>query len=113
MHSSFRWWASHAACGDLSIAALRERTQQYWQCGGALAERMAWYVEHLLPAELCYAEQRGALEFPACDTLAFPVGHSIEPLLQTISVFQPARVVLLLNHPSDFLPVASQRREGV
>lgn len=96
-----RWWLTWAA--GLAEDKLRRVTSEYWQKqlpspNATHAERIAWYIRALLPEELCYADAvRHALTYPACHTLVLLVGHSPEPLLQTISVFQPRRVVLLLN----------------
>jgi hypothetical protein len=96
-----RWWTSQAA--GLSEDELREVTRAYWDKkkptpGATVEQRIEWYIENLLPEELEHADQkRGALTFHACHTLALLVGHSPEPLLQAIGVFQPQRVVLLLN----------------
>lgn len=76
---------------------LRRRTQDYWRRSGTAEQRITWYIEHLLPDELRYAEARQALEFHPCDVLALLVGYSLEPLLQSIGIFQPQRLVLLLN----------------
>lgn len=56
------------------------------------------YIADLLPYEIRYA----AVKYPEldnldCDVLALLVGHSFEPLLLAISVFEPDRVLLLLN----------------
>lgn len=96
-----RWWMTQAA--GLTVDELRRITSEYWQKqlpspNATHAERIAWYIRVLLPEELRYADAvRHALTYPACHTLVLLVGHSPEPLLQTISVFQPRRVVLLLN----------------
>lgn len=77
----------------LSTDKLRQLTREHWDRGG-----IKWYIEKLLPEELKYAKERGAIEEHPCDTLALLVGHSVEPLLQAICAFQPKeRLVLLLN----------------
>jgi hypothetical protein len=91
------WWAARGTDRDLDVNALWRLTRDYWRQSGTLEQRMRWYVEDLLPEELKYAEARKALEFRPCDTLALLVGYSLEPLFQVISVFQPQRLVLLLN----------------
>lgn len=56
------------------------------------------YIVKLLPCEIRYAAaQYPELDSLKCDVLALLVGHSFEPLLQAISVFEPDRVLLLLN----------------
>lgn len=92
-----RWWTAHAT--RLSVDELAEVTRDYWDkrkpdSEATVAQRMEWYIKHLLPEELCYAdEKRGALHDHPCHTLALLVGHSPEPLLQAIGVFRPQRVV--------------------
>jgi hypothetical protein len=96
-----RWWMAQAA--GLALDELRRVTVEYWNkqqpsSNASSAERIAWYIRTLLPEELHHADvTRHALTYPACHTLVLLVGHSPEPLLQTISVFQPRRVVLVLN----------------
>ena len=91
------WWSCGRSDGALDVTALRRLTRDYWRREGSLHERFEWYVENLFPHELAHAQARGALESQSCDTLVFLVGHSIEPLFQTVGSFQPDRVVLLLN----------------
>ena len=96
-----RWWNDQAV--GLDVTELRRVTSEYWAKrqptpDATAAERIAWYIATLLPAELHHADVvRHALTYPPCHTLVLLVGHSPEPLLQTISVFQPRRVVLILN----------------
>jgi hypothetical protein len=96
-----RWWMTRAA--GLAVAELRQITVEYWTKRqptpqATPAERLAWYICTLMPEELYHADVvRHALTYPTCHTLVLLVGHSPEPLLQTISVFQPRRVALLLN----------------
>jgi len=96
-----RWWAARAT--RLSVSELEQVTRAYWDRhkpapDATVAQRMEWYIERLLPEELCYAdEKRQALHEHPCHTLALLVGHSPEPLFQAIGVFRPRRVVLVLN----------------
>jgi hypothetical protein len=90
-----KWWAQESA--PTAKSQLQELTRRYWRMEGSLPERLGWYVDNLLPGELACADEEGSLTFQPCDVLVFLVGHSIEPLLQTASVFQPARLILLLN----------------
>lgn len=96
-----RWWSDQAV--GLAEAELRRVTSEYWARrlptpDATPAERIAWYIATLLPEELYHADVvRHALTYPPCHTLVLLVGHSPEPLLQTISVFLPRRVVLILN----------------
>lgn len=98
-----RWWISQEDDRTLSETDLRQLTRDYWDgnkptAGATPEQRIEWYITNLLPAELRYADQeRQALRFHACHTLVLLVGHSPEPLLQAIGVFQPRRVLLLLN----------------
>ena len=68
---------------------LKRLTQEHW-----LRKDTEWYIENLLEKEVTFAGQQQA----PCDVLALLVGFSPEPLLQTIWVYQPKRVVLLFNH---------------
>lgn len=124
----YRWWDSHPPGQNVKAGILKQLTQDYWDKkttppAATKDERMEWYITHLLPKELRAAEgrvissdpgwllprpattskaaeQRYALAFRRCHTLALLVGYSPEPLLQAISVYQPERLVLLLNEDS-------------
>ena len=107
-----RWWTSRVSGQPTDPTALRESTRDYWRLSGSMAARIEWYIAHLLPQELACAEERGALAGHRCDTLALLVGHSPEPLLQTISVFEPSRVLLLVNRWYS-TPDRAQEQEGL
>ncbi len=92
-----KWWSTPSIVPEPSVNELRRRTQEYWRREDSTGQRLKWYIETLLPQELNCADKRGALEFHPCDTLVLLVGYSVEPLLQTIGVFQPKRIMLLLN----------------
>ena len=51
----------------------------------------------LLEAELEYARNRRKLTEATCETLVLLVGFSLEPLLQSVCVYKPAKIILLLN----------------
>lgn len=68
---------------------LKRLTQDHW-----LRKDTEWYIKELLLKEVTFAGQQQA----PCDVLAMLVGFSPEPLLQTIWVYQPKRVVLLFNN---------------
>lgn len=81
-------------------------TQHYWECEKGLDERLEWYITHLheelgnkslLEAELAEAESRGNIEATPCTTLVLLVGYSLEPLLQSVCVYKPKKIILLLN----------------
>jgi hypothetical protein len=81
------------AAMTLGATELRRLTRRYWDRGGTKR-----YIEELLPEELKFARERGAIEEHPCDTLALLVGYSVEPLLQAVCAFQPdERLVLVLN----------------
>ncbi len=96
---------------------LRSITQNYWDQEQGLDERLRWYITHpheqlgnksLLEAELAEAERRGNLKAKPCTTLVLLVGHSLEPLLQSVCVYKPKKIVLLLNRKS--YPVGPGKR---
>jgi len=85
---------------------LQHITQQYWEYEAGLDERLRWYIlrpheqlgnKSLLEAELAEAERRGNLKAKPCTTLVLLVGHSLEPLLQSVCIYKPEKIVLLLN----------------
>ena len=51
----------------------------------------------LLEAELELARQTKHITANPCETLVLLVGFSLEPLLQSVCVYQPQKVILLLN----------------
>ncbi len=88
------------------IKSLTER--EYWGCyePSKINAAMHDYVckghtrlegKSLLEAELDCAKQEGRITADHCETLVLLVGLSIEPLLQTVYVYKPTKVVLVLN----------------
>ncbi len=83
-------------------------TRDYWDYreGHGTDEAVKWYItkgqaaldgKSLLEAELEWAIQRGNITSRPCETLVLLVGFSLDPLLQSICVYKPKKVVLLLN----------------
>lgn len=83
-------------------------TKHYWHKWdeSQIDERLKWYVtethtaldnKSLLEAELEWARSKGNIKAQTCQTLALLVGFSLEPLLQSVCVYQPQKIVLLLN----------------
>ncbi|MBN2001739.1 MAG: hypothetical protein JXA21_00165 [Anaerolineae bacterium] len=99
--SKLRWWL------DASFACnrpdLEKESKAYWddqrpRKGDPEPDARSWYIKKLLPKELNYASaHHGMPDNLTCDTLVLLVGHSLEPLLQTISVLEPTQIILLLN----------------
>lgn len=87
---------------------IKEVTRDYWENSDPadLDQQMDWYIcreqpklngKSLLKAELEYACSHGQIKVGPCKTLVLPVGFSLEPLMQSICVYKPEEVVLLLN----------------
>ena len=83
---------------------LKEETEAYWEELRSNAEnpRLVWrkYVTSLLPQEM--EAMRVAGKSPPedkdkCHTLVLLVGHSIEPLLQSVWAYRPQELLLILN----------------
>lgn len=83
-------------------------TNRYWHelDKSQIDEALKWYItetrtalgnKSLLEAELEWAKVRGKITAQTCQTLVLLVGFSLEPLLQSVCVYQPQKVVLLLN----------------
>ncbi len=87
-------------------------TKDYWDRFGPaqIDEAMRYYVcepqprlgnKSLLEAELEFAgyarQEDDKQEDQTCETLVLLVGFSLEPLLQSVCVYKPQKVVLLLN----------------
>jgi len=53
--------------------------------------------QSLLEAELDTARKTGRITTQSCKTLVLMVGYSLEPLLQSVCVYQPQKIILLLN----------------
>jgi len=62
----------------------------------------------LLEAELEFAREQKRITAKPCKTLVLLVGFSLEPLLQSVCVYQPQKVILLLN--KDGYPGATRER---
>jgi hypothetical protein len=63
-----------------------------------ICEGCSWLDgKSLLQAELAYARDKQRLVDAPCETLVMLVGFSLEPLLQSVCVYKPQKVVLLLN----------------
>ena len=80
---------------------LIKRTREYWQqfnsadpCGS-----LTTYIHNLLPGEMAYAKKQDRLPANPLEgrVLVLMVGHSIEPLLQTIWAYKPTTIYLVLN----------------
>lgn len=90
-----------------STALRRELKEGYWDLAGIqdLKEKLNVYIKDILPKEIAIVEVREYLEegkikrLPpnSCDVLILLVGFSIEPLLQSICVWKPKKVMLLVN----------------
>lgn len=87
------------------VEACIEQTVAFWADTAALGklERLRCYIAEQLPQELELARDDSRLSGPSrlskagCDLLVLLVGHSFEPLLQSVCVYQPAEVVPILN----------------
>ena len=105
-------WRSHRAVHldgiphtNMEASQLHELTKEYWrQPRGEdrLREVADWYLRHLLPEELIYVKEHdrralAPLVGPPLELLVLMLGHSLEPLLQSIVVYRPKRVFLLYN----------------
>jgi len=75
---------------------LDKLTDQHWQRTQLQTET---YISTLLPREMehAYRQHPFLAQQAPCDTLTLLVGFSPDPLLQTIWVYRPHRIVLLLN----------------
>jgi len=83
-------------------------TKEYWDYfePSKIDEAMRWYVlegqkrldgKSLLEAELEWAKSQRRITDQSCATLVLLVGFSLEPLLQSVCVYRPQKVVLILN----------------
>lgn len=90
----------------LSKEDLERVTKDYWFRNSYLDSRLEFYIccgqrrlgnRSLLEAELEYARQKGRIEDKTCETLVLLVGFTPEPLLQSVCVYKPQKIVLVLN----------------
>jgi hypothetical protein len=93
----------------LTEQALRTASEIYWEESlgkESLEKQMCRYIcksrsrlggRSLLEAELKWARDHDQIQAQPCDTLVLPVGFSPEPLLQSICVYQPKKLILVLN----------------
>ncbi|GAW27547.1 TM1812 family CRISPR-associated protein [Carboxydocella sp. ULO1] len=81
-------------------------TKFFWDKDFDLDSRLKYYIcenqkrlndKSLLEAELEYAKKGERINVKSCKTLVLLVGFSPEPLLQSICVYKPEKIVLLLN----------------
>ena len=89
--------------------ALEQATLWYWSISGTgstIESALARYIgesrreldgQSLLKAELAWAGKRGQISSTPCETLVLLVGLSLEPLMQSVCVHKPGKVVLILN----------------
>lgn len=82
--------------GGCDERRLRRQTEEYWERLQKNYRRRApvWrgYVRDLLPLEM-----KGKPSLKSCHTLVLLVGHSIEPLLQSVWAYKPDELLLVLN----------------
>ena len=83
-------------------------TRDYWELSQnrRLNEALHYYVceghkrldgKSLLEVELECARREERIKATPCETLVLLVGFSLEPLLQSVCVYQPKRIALVLN----------------
>lgn len=93
---------------DLSKENLVRATKDYWSLPQSfdLDSVLKVYIcegqkmlgnKSLLEAELEYSRKEECTAANPCDTLVLLVGFSLEPLLQSVCVHQPQKIVLVLN----------------
>ncbi len=96
---------------------LKKATKRYWSLSddpvkiakeAYLSPESFDGQKSLLEAELEFARQQGRITAKPCETLVLLVGFSLEPLLQSVCVYQPQKVILLLN--KDGYPGATRER---
>jgi hypothetical protein len=77
---------------------LVERAKEYWDREDSAnpAQGLHRYINELLPDEMEYAHSKNRIRTEPCDELVLLVGHSIEPLLQTVWAYRPKKRVLLI-----------------
>ncbi len=107
---------------------IKRITKKYWDSLGPseVDDAMRFYVlekqkrldgKSLLEAELQYAQAKGRFTAQPCETLVLLVGFSLEPLLQSVYVYQPQKVVLILNEkgypPEEWHVFASHIKNAV
>lgn len=99
------------------VDSLKSQTENYWRnLQDANSERardgivQSVYLESLLRDEIACAKERaltqeGVWPQEQAEVLVLLVGHSIEPLLQTVCAYEPKEIVLVLsqkyNAPND------------
>ena len=87
---------------------IKRITKKFWEEfePSKIDDAMHFYVlekqkrldgKSLLEAELEYARSEGRLTSHPCETLVLLVGFSLEPLLQSVCVYRPHKIVLILN----------------
>jgi len=91
------------------VKAIEDETRGYWElvycyltAGGSetqFNELIDKYVASLLPREIAAARGEGRWNVPdGVDVLVLLVGHSVEPLLQSICYWRPRQVIWLVSN---------------
>lgn len=76
---------------------LRRDIRTYWSKSSA-QQRYTHYIKDILPREMaCAQTEPGRLPDKKCEQLIFLVGHSLEPLFQSVWAYQPQQVLLILS----------------
>lgn len=100
---------------------LKRETESYWaytQCESSIDKVICRYIgegiddlngKSLLEAEIAYARNKNNIEVETCDTLVLLVGLSLEPLLQSICVYKPQKIILALNEDGYPVPAKGAR----
>ncbi len=82
---------------DCQKAPLRRDIRTYWRKSED-PHRYSNYIRDILPREMaCAQAEAGRLPKHKCEQLVFLVGHSLEPLFQSVWAYQPQRVLLILS----------------
>ena len=81
---------------------LRKDTEKYWKKyqNNATNEEQVLrddYISDLLPHEMVCIERPSEKQIASCKKLVFLVGHSVEPLLQSVCAYCPKEILLVIN----------------
>lgn len=100
---------------------LKRETELYWRFAlkeNSIDEVLNYYIynersdlpdKSLLKTEINYAKNKKNVKAAFCQTLVLLVGLSLEPLLQSVYVYKPKKIVLVLNEEG--YPVLDQEGE--
>lgn len=89
-------------CDEITRLELDKDTERFWRDYRRNPQNEKQllrdkYIPNILPREMACVKRPTDEQVKACQKLVFLVGHSIEPLLQSVCAYRPEEVLLVVN----------------